>query len=228
MSLLPDRSVGGSSLNDGSLELLLHRRLLYDDGFGMDEALNEPGVDGRGLIARGMHKLVFGDIQSSIRNIKSLARQLVWRPIMSFTRRDPPSVTGSRLAFTQEATSLADRIRFVGLNQELPKNIHIMTLEPWTDDRLLLRLEHIFEVNEDASHSRPTQISLRNLFTTIRIIQVSEVTLNGMEDIHVAERRRFRFRPQFDPYENYSDELRDQIDSSKYQTLYNLERSNSY
>ena len=44
MTVLTDRSEGGTSMIDGSLELMLHRRLLYDDGFGMEEALNEPGT----------------------------------------------------------------------------------------------------------------------------------------------------------------------------------------
>lgn len=44
MTVLTDRAEGGTSMNDGSIELMLHRRLLYDDGYGMEEALNEPGI----------------------------------------------------------------------------------------------------------------------------------------------------------------------------------------
>ncbi|XP_057870116.2 alpha-mannosidase isoform X2 [Cryptomeria japonica] len=40
-SLLVDRSVGGSSVSDGELELMLHRRLLHDDNKGVAENLNE-------------------------------------------------------------------------------------------------------------------------------------------------------------------------------------------
>ncbi|THF95734.1 hypothetical protein TEA_025327 [Camellia sinensis var. sinensis] len=40
-SILVDRSVGGSSIVDGQLELMLHRRLLHDDSRGVAEALNE-------------------------------------------------------------------------------------------------------------------------------------------------------------------------------------------
>ena len=50
-----DRSQGGSSLADGSLEFMVHRRLLHDDGRGVSEALNETGLDGKGLIITGRH-----------------------------------------------------------------------------------------------------------------------------------------------------------------------------
>lgn len=41
VTMLPDRSVGCTSAKSGSLEFMLHRRLLFDDGYGMDEPLNE-------------------------------------------------------------------------------------------------------------------------------------------------------------------------------------------
>ncbi|XP_019447419.1 PREDICTED: alpha-mannosidase At3g26720-like isoform X8 [Lupinus angustifolius] len=41
LSVLVDRSVGGSSLVDGQIELMLHRRLIHDDARGVGEALNE-------------------------------------------------------------------------------------------------------------------------------------------------------------------------------------------
>lgn len=59
MAVLVDRAEGGSSLNDGELELMIHRRLLHDDAFGVAEALNEQAF-GQGLVARGKHYLVFG------------------------------------------------------------------------------------------------------------------------------------------------------------------------
>ncbi|KAH7577124.1 hypothetical protein JRO89_XS01G0209000 [Xanthoceras sorbifolium] len=40
-SVLVDRSVGGTSLVDGQIELMLHRRLLHDDVRGVGEVLNE-------------------------------------------------------------------------------------------------------------------------------------------------------------------------------------------
>jgi lysosomal alpha-mannosidase len=49
-AVIPDRSEGGSSLFEGEIELMLHRRLLKDDMRGVGEALNETDFyDGQGL-----------------------------------------------------------------------------------------------------------------------------------------------------------------------------------
>ncbi len=41
LTVLPDRAQGCSSLDDGQLEFMVHRRLLADDGKGVNEPLNE-------------------------------------------------------------------------------------------------------------------------------------------------------------------------------------------
>lgn len=41
LSVLVDRSQGGASLASGQLELMVHRRILYDDNRGVGEPLNE-------------------------------------------------------------------------------------------------------------------------------------------------------------------------------------------
>lgn len=38
--------------------------------------------------------------------------------------------------------------------------MQILTLEPWRDGAHLLRLEHVFDVSEDASLSEPVTIDL--------------------------------------------------------------------
>lgn len=44
LAVLLDRSEGGASMSDGELEIMVHRRLMSDDAFGVGEALNEPGM----------------------------------------------------------------------------------------------------------------------------------------------------------------------------------------
>lgn len=58
-AVLNDRSQGGSSLESGVVELMVHRRLKQDDGYGVDEVLNEREFED-GLIVRGQHFVTFG------------------------------------------------------------------------------------------------------------------------------------------------------------------------
>lgn len=53
-----DRAQGGGSLADGEVELMLHRRLLHDDAFGVGEALNETAYGYQGLVATGTNYLL--------------------------------------------------------------------------------------------------------------------------------------------------------------------------
>ncbi|KNC81770.1 hypothetical protein SARC_05918 [Sphaeroforma arctica JP610] len=43
LNLYTDRSVGGSSISDGQIELMIHRRCLHDDYLGVGDPLDEPG-----------------------------------------------------------------------------------------------------------------------------------------------------------------------------------------
>jgi len=59
LAVLPDRAQGGSSINQGSIELLIHRRLLLDDARGVEENLNELDWDGQGMRQKMTHTLLF-------------------------------------------------------------------------------------------------------------------------------------------------------------------------
>ncbi len=61
MTILTDRSVGGAVINNGDIELMIHRRLLKDDYRGVEEPLNETDADGKGLKQSFRHYVVFGD-----------------------------------------------------------------------------------------------------------------------------------------------------------------------
>ncbi|KRT79199.1 glycoside hydrolase [Oryctes borbonicus] len=64
VAVLTDRAQGGTSLNDGEVELMLHRTCLHDDAFGVDEELLEKAF-GTGLVARGSHYLIAGPISGT-------------------------------------------------------------------------------------------------------------------------------------------------------------------
>lgn len=236
LSILPDRPQGGSSLHDGQVELMLHRRLLQDDGLGVEEPLNEPGIDRRGLIIRGKHYLLVGPIDSVIRSTRQLSKQLHMHPIQWF--QAPPTnmnlglpslSSGNGLLPSAGASSasasiggepagnfgalssnsMMNRFKFSGLRDYLPKMINLLSLESWDQENVLIRLEHIFEINEDADCSRPVQVSLRRMFRNFKVVKAREMTLDALQDVEVARTNRLRFQTSTNPYKNYTDELGD-------------------
>jgi len=75
---------------------------------------------------------------------------------------------------------------------ELPPNIHLLTLESWSNDKLLLRLEHFYQKGEDATLSQPTSLNLKNLFSGFEVVAAQELTLSANSDVS-ALKQRFRF-----------------------------------
>jgi len=89
MNVLTDRAQGGGSIEDGQLELMLHRRLVQQDYCVFNEPLNET-VYGEGLVVRGTHTLFFEDTKNVKTNepgsstLRSLVKQRSRQPDMSF------------------------------------------------------------------------------------------------------------------------------------------------
>ncbi|CAL1260740.1 unnamed protein product [Larinioides sclopetarius] len=184
LTLLPDRAQGGGSIIDGSLELMLHRRLLFDDGYGVNEALNEPGFDGRGLVVRGSHYLTLGPIEDMTPLNKRLAKIRFHSPILGFARIPYSNLT---------RYSLND---FRGLKRRLPHNVHLLTLERLDDHRILLRLEHFYEVTDEPE--RTVTVSLNNLFRPFRVIYFQETTLSANKYLYEVEKLKWRSQDEED------------------------------
>lgn len=52
------------------------------------------------------------------------------------------------------------KLKYSGITKALSDNAHILTLEPWNDNQLLIRLEHILELNEDENLSKDVTVDL--------------------------------------------------------------------
>lgn len=168
LTILTDRSLGGSSLRDGSMEIMLHRRLLVDDMRGVDEPLNEPGVLGKGLIVRGKLCLTLAPPQASAALHRELGERLLLEPVLAFS---PNSLTFNTWASNYNSLHS-------GLTRELPANVHLLTMETMQDSALI-RVEHQYEANEDPKLSEPVDISLAKLFTDFDIESMTEMNLSA-------------------------------------------------
>jgi lysosomal alpha-mannosidase len=175
LTVLPDRAQGGSSLTDGSVELMIHRRLSRDDGYGMEEELNELGYDGKGLVVRGKHLLLLSTIEESMKNVKKLSKELFWKPLPMFT-------TVSKTSLEKILISFSDGI---------DERIHLLTLEELSQNDLLLRLEFFHELIESESES--VSISLKRIFTNLEVIDAIETSLTGIEPKSIVESRKLKW-----------------------------------
>ncbi|KAG7295686.1 hypothetical protein JYU34_021969 [Plutella xylostella] len=162
LCVLVDRSQGGASYRPGevevmvggtrvssslaanaSLELVVHRRLLTDDGFGLEESLNEE-EGGVGLIVRGKHRIVFGrrkpeDKQSFFDRASQAA--LRWK-------YEPWAFLASGDRINRRKWANVRNKRFSSLHSHgVPPRVHVLTLEPWRGGAVLLRLENTLTDN---------------------------------------------------------------------------------
>ncbi|CAD5229226.1 unnamed protein product [Bursaphelenchus okinawaensis] len=166
LSVLTDRSHGATSLADGQVEVMLHRRAFDDDGWGVDEALDEPGQDGRGLIVKGVHKVLLTQTDKSAYRPK--AQDVYHRPLIAFS---PIQSVDDYKKNTVTEFSL--------LSAELPTQLQVITLKALPNNRILLRLEHIYQGTEDVILSQPVTVNLSKLFK-FRVASLQETDLSGL------------------------------------------------
>ncbi|XVF57695.1 hypothetical protein PTKIN_Ptkin07bG0002600 [Pterospermum kingtungense] len=122
LSVLVDRSVGGSSLVDGQIELMLHRRLIHDDIRGVGEVLNETvcvpeGCEG--LTIRGKFYLRIDHIGEGAKWRRTVGQEIYSPLLLAFSEQDGDDWMSSHVP------------TFSGIDPSysLPDNVAIITLQ---------------------------------------------------------------------------------------------------
>ncbi|XP_052749154.1 lysosomal alpha-mannosidase-like [Galleria mellonella] len=187
MCILTDRPQGGTSYNEGEIELMVHRRLLTDDGFGLEEALNEEEY-GVGLVIKGKHRIVFGNFRHEVddqtfpERVSQSARKWMMEPWLFLTAGDKMN----RRKWQNIRNKRYSSLRVHGL----PRHIHVLTLEPWKAGSVLLRLENTLETTERGNlkghkseapegyiATSHVTVDLRKIFLQLQVKMVRETTL---------------------------------------------------
>jgi hypothetical protein len=184
LAVAVDRAHGGASLADGELELMVHRRMRHRDGREpLGYVLDEPGLDGAGLVVRGKHWLLATTPAAAPAALKAL--QLA-------AMAAPTAVTAfARLDLEPGQWAATYRARASLLAGDLPPNVALATVHAHNDSAWLVRLAHMFEAGEDAALSANATVALASLFTR-RAVAATEMTLTGARPLADVPRTTYR------------------------------------
>nr|BET03731.1 alpha-mannosidase [Allium cepa] len=186
LSVLVDRSVGGSSIVDGQVELMLHRRLLVDDGRGVDEALDEIDcVDDEcdGLTVKGKVYL----------RIDPKGEGAKWRRSFGQEIYSPLLIAFSEQVGSNWANSHIGKFSYMDPSYSLPDNVALLTLQALEDGSTLLRLAHLYEVGEDKDLSTMAKVELKKMFPGKKISKITETNLSANQEREKMEKKRLKW-----------------------------------
>ena len=170
MCLLVDRAQGGTSLNKGDLEIMVHRRTVFDDVRGVDEALNETECGCRlcncpGLVAYGVDYLHLDTKENSPSMRRALQLKQQEPVVVAFRNFD-------KMEYIPKLYGLVD-------GKSFPENVHLMTLHALDDTRVLVRLAHLFGAGEDNALSTAVEVDLSVIFPGRTIVTMSVMSLSA-------------------------------------------------
>ena len=156
-----DRSEGASSLADGQLELMLHRRTLRSDDGDTVEALNETDAIesdghtriGRGLVVKGSFLLSLTAPADAAQAARSTHQTQYSTPALFFA-----PLTGSVQSYLSSHVGSASY-----LARALPASIEVITYQA-LGNRVLFRLAHIYAAGEGGELGQPVTVELLSLF----------------------------------------------------------------
>ena len=157
---------------------MLHRRILNDDFLGVGEALNETAY-GQGLVVRGRHSLILQAPATSARIHRVSAQRIYMHTLSTYAV--------PQLSYVDYSNKYHQT--WSALGQIVPENVHLLTFDQLASKQYIVRVEHFFELNEDAVYSQPVTFDLQSLFNSLGVIKdLLELTLSAnfpLADLHL-------------------------------------------
>ena len=171
---------------------MVHRRLLEDDGRGVDEALNETvgGMShypewrrsGKGITVSGKHVVLLSSKQHALRELRLAAQQIYFAPV-TFVGRKPalPDPGRGTLASPPAQSPVIPVLDVTAL--EIPM-VEIVSLLKWDkeSDAYLLRLGHTFAISEDDDYSKSVDVDLSKLLKPLGVSMIEERSLTANQN----------------------------------------------
>lgn len=211
LTVLSDRTQGGSSLSNGSIELMVHRRTTRDDARGVAEPIDETddGISsyppygeakrrGKGIITQGMHRVMVGSARDGASNARS-QMDSNFSPMHLFFAAEPSYNSKVTVPFEKGSFSILK-------SNILPPNIMLITfakLNPLKEvvtmnSTFLVRIGHQYATGEGSAADDPlsssVSVDLKVLFPSQHILRISEKTLSNNQERDSWEQKRFQWK----------------------------------
>lgn len=198
LSIMTDRSHSGSSLRDGEIQLMVHRRTLYDDRRGVGEPINETGVSGKrakfgeGLVVTGTQRVTFDNASESPKLRRKNQDRLTFGPHFHFTP----------FRGTLEDWLKTHMMTYSGVNDgALPSNLHLLSAHDnslyGAEGTMILRIAHQYEVDEDPEMSKPSVFDLQKIFKHISLTSCEEMSLTANQKLSDVNRYTWKTETEF-------------------------------
>eukprot|EP01017_Pseudomicrothorax_dubius_P037894 TRINITY_DN5611_c0_g1_i8.p1 TRINITY_DN5611_c0_g1~~TRINITY_DN5611_c0_g1_i8.p1 ORF type:complete len:534 (-),score=151.45 TRINITY_DN5611_c0_g1_i8:140-1741(-) len=169
-AVLNDRPQGGGVVQPGEIELMINRRLLADDGHGVEEPLNELDWDGKGIRQRVRHYVLQTPAKENVTTIRILQARL-----------DQPELVMVGTTANQGEQAEVIMPPPLSLGDFVPKLVKFF-LRPFPDGAYLVRFHNTDDQNPITFDQPPFFAN----FNTIR-----ETTLTANQDKSKSSRRFF-------------------------------------
>lgn len=202
IALLNDRTQGGASLQSGSIEIMVQRRLVADDSRGVGEPLDETtgGVTpyppygdatrkGEGVTIKGTHRIAVGAGNQGASTARKLMDE-TFSPLQLFFT----SVDKSTGMYEEKH---AQNFDWTGVQSTLPKQVSMITLSKVIDEpgTFFVRLAHQYAEGEDKELSQPATVDMNAILPFgMKMKKFVETTLTGNRDRADFEANRLKWK----------------------------------
>ena len=110
----------------------------------------------------------------------------VWRPLAD-AQFAAPSVW---LSHAPSAAMITAPAPASGLIRALPPNVQLVTLNSLSEREVLLRLGHMFGIDEHPALSLPVQVDIMSLFPSLKVTAIRQVSLTNNANLSTIAAHR--------------------------------------